>query len=145
MRGYGGASIARPRHDTPPEGQSRATYKGTVKWLISLAISVHEMCHAGDQPGGDSRLLGGKARDISSQAHNITPVEVVEVPVPVLVLESLGQPPQLPDHPHRPLGHQPQQPAATLVPRLPKPMCRRTSYRCGASRAHVNQSMGALG
>ncbi|GKF55205.1 hypothetical protein Tco_0165545, partial [Tanacetum coccineum] len=59
MRGYGGASIARPGPDTPPEGQSRATYKGTVKWLISLAISVHELCHAGDQPGGDSRLLGG--------------------------------------------------------------------------------------
>ncbi|GJX63288.1 hypothetical protein Tco_0296188 [Tanacetum coccineum] len=73
MRGYEGASIARPRHDTPPEGQSRATYKGAVKWLISLATGIHEMCHAGDQLGGDSRLLGGKARDISSQARNITP------------------------------------------------------------------------
>ncbi|GKG49391.1 hypothetical protein Tco_0515843, partial [Tanacetum coccineum] len=70
-------------------------------------------------------------------------VEVVEVPV--LVLESSEQPPQLPDQPHRPLRHQLQQSAASLVPGLPKPMCRRTSCRCGASPAYVNQIMGAFG
>ncbi|GKF80870.1 hypothetical protein Tco_0239472, partial [Tanacetum coccineum] len=70
MKGYG---IARPGPDTPPEGQSQATNEGAIEWLISLSAGVHELCHAGDQPGGDSRLLGGKARNISSQAHNITP------------------------------------------------------------------------
>ncbi|GJT15600.1 hypothetical protein Tco_0874306 [Tanacetum coccineum] len=73
IRGNRGANIACPGPNTPPEGQSSATYKGAVKGLISLATGVHELCHAGDQPGGDSRLLGGKAHDISSQAHNIMP------------------------------------------------------------------------
>ncbi|GJU36275.1 hypothetical protein Tco_1184629 [Tanacetum coccineum] len=58
IRGNRGANIACPGPNTPPEGQSSATYKGAVKGLISLATGVHELCHAGDQPGGDSRLLG---------------------------------------------------------------------------------------
>ncbi|GJY10833.1 retrovirus-related pol polyprotein from transposon TNT 1-94 [Tanacetum coccineum] len=71
-------------------------------------------------------------------------VEVVEVPVLVLVLESPKHPPRLPDQPHLPHRHQSQQPAASLVPGLPRLMCHRTSCRCGASLAYVNQSTGAL-
>ncbi|GJY68705.1 hypothetical protein Tco_0471687, partial [Tanacetum coccineum] len=62
MRGYEGASIACPRSD-----------EGAIKCLISMPAGVHELCHAVNQPGGDSRLLSGKALDDSSQTYNITP------------------------------------------------------------------------
>ncbi|GKC78073.1 hypothetical protein Tco_1128847 [Tanacetum coccineum] len=67
-----------------------------------MAASVRKLCHAGDQPGGDSRLLDGKA------LGNLSAEELVElVGVPVLVLESPERPPWRPDQPHRPHGHQP--------------------------------------
>ncbi|GJX01550.1 hypothetical protein Tco_0185463 [Tanacetum coccineum] len=68
-----GTSLPRPGPDTSLKGQSWATYKGVVEQLISLATGVHKLCHTGDQPYGDSRLFCGKAYNISSQAHDITP------------------------------------------------------------------------
>ncbi|GJY88181.1 hypothetical protein Tco_0502809 [Tanacetum coccineum] len=148
VRGCGGTSFACPGPDMPPEEQSWVTYEGDVEWLISLATGVHKLSHAGDQPGGDSRLLCGKARDISLQAHDITSAgrggggayAGAGASTGISGATSLAASPA-----SLASKHQPQWPTASLVPGLPKPMCRRTWCIFGVSQARVDQSMGALG
>ncbi|GJR29943.1 hypothetical protein Tco_1106175 [Tanacetum coccineum] len=70
-RSCGGAGIACPRSDMPLVGKSLAADEGAVECLISTSTGIHKLRHTTDHPGGNPSLLGNRALNHSSQAHNI--------------------------------------------------------------------------